>query len=158
MSKKKVGIIIGVIAAAVVAAGVGFYFLKGRSSGGNSADKVYVEKVSAIMNQSAGINNRYSGVVEPQETLEINKDSERKVKEVYVSVGDEVEEGTVTFPIQMHRLQNCRKKKQAHRKTSSLNIPHRFRHCRLPLSSQNTTRKANRQRLTNTRNPSTTQK
>lgn len=44
MSKKKVGIIIGVIAAAVVAAGVGFYFLKGRSSGGNSADKVYVEK------------------------------------------------------------------------------------------------------------------
>ena len=178
MSKKKVGIIIGVIAAAVVAAGVGFYFLKGRSSGGNSADKVYVEKVSAIMNQSAGVNNRYSGVVEPQETLEINKDSERKVKEVYVSVGDEVEEGTVlfsydteelqmqidqaklemAFPIQMHRLQNCRKKKQAHRKTSSLNIPHRFRHCRLPLSSQNTTRKANRQRLTNTRNPSTTQK
>ena len=51
MSKKKVGIIIGVIAAAVVAAGVGFYFLKGRSSGGNSADKVYVEKVSAIRNQ-----------------------------------------------------------------------------------------------------------
>lgn len=53
MSKKKVGIIIGVIAAALVAAGVGFYFLRGKSSGGNSADKVYVEKVSAIMNQSA---------------------------------------------------------------------------------------------------------
>ena len=105
MSKKKVGIIIGVIAAAVVAAGVGFYFLKGRSSGGNSADKVYVEKVSAIMNQSAGINNRYSGVVEPQETLEINKDSERKVKEVYVSVGDEVEEGTVLFSYDTEELQ-----------------------------------------------------
>lgn len=183
MSKKKVGIIIGVIAAAVVAAGVGFYFLKGRSSGGNSADKVYVEKVSAIMNQSAGINNRYSGVVEPQETLEINKDSERKVKEVYVSVGDEVEEGTVLFSYDTEELQmqidqaklemegiandisnsnaqiaELQKEKQAHRKTSSLNIPHRFRHCRLPLSSQNTTRKANRQRLTNTRNPSTTQK
>ena len=105
MSKKKVGIIIGVIAAAVVAAGVGFYFLKGRSSGGNSADKVYVEKVSAIMNQSAGVNNRYSGVVEPQETLEINRDSERKVKEVYVSVGDEVEEGTVLFSYDTEDLQ-----------------------------------------------------
>ena len=86
MSKKKVGIIIGVIAVAVVAAGVGFYFLKGRSSGGNSADKVYVE-------------------VEPQETLEINKDSERKVKEVYVSVGDEVEEGTVLFSYDTEDLQ-----------------------------------------------------
>ena len=32
MSKKKVGIIIGVIAAAVVAAGVGFYFLKGEAA------------------------------------------------------------------------------------------------------------------------------
>lgn len=30
MSKKKVGIIIGVIAAALVAAGVGFYFLRGK--------------------------------------------------------------------------------------------------------------------------------
>lgn len=105
MSKKKVGIIIGVIAVAVVAAGVGFYFLKGRSSGGNSADKVYVEKVSAIMNQTAGINNRYSGVVEPQETLEVNKDSDRKVKEVFVSVGDEVEEGTVLFSYDTEDLQ-----------------------------------------------------
>ena len=57
------------------------------------------------MNQSAGINNRYSGVVEPQETLEINKDSERKVKEVYVSVGDEVEEGTVLFSYDTEELQ-----------------------------------------------------
>ena len=184
MSKKKVGIIIGVIAAAVVAAGVGFYFLKGRSNGGNSADKVYVEKVSAIMNQSAGINNRYSGVVEPQETLEINKDSERKVKEVYVSVGDEVEEGTVLFSYDTEDLQmqidqaklemegiandisnsnaqiaELQKEKASAPEDQQFEyIPHRFRHCRLPLSSQNTTRKANRQRLTNTRNPSTTQK
>ena len=42
MSKKKVGIIIGVIAAAVVAAGVGFYFLRGKNSGGNSDRKSVV--------------------------------------------------------------------------------------------------------------------
>lgn len=98
MNKKKVGIIIGVAAAVVIIAAVVIsVWLFWGKSGGNSSDKVYVEQVSTIMKQVSAAGNRFSGIVEPQETLEINKDAERTVKEVLVSVGDAVEEGTVLF-------------------------------------------------------------
>lgn len=98
MSKKKIGIIIGVVAAVIVIAAVAIcIWLFGGKGGGNSSDKVYVEQISTIMKQTSAAGNRFSGIVEPQETLEINKDSERTVKEVLVSVGDSVEEGTVLF-------------------------------------------------------------
>ncbi|MDE7062637.1 MAG: efflux RND transporter periplasmic adaptor subunit, partial [Lachnospiraceae bacterium] len=93
MSKKKIGIIIGVAAAVIVIAVVAIcIWLFGGKGGGNSSDKVYVEQISTIMKQTSAAGNRFSGIVEPQETLEINKDSERTVKEVMVSVGDAVEE------------------------------------------------------------------
>ncbi len=138
------------------------------------------------MNQSAGINNRYSGVVEPQETLEINKDSERKVKEVYVSVGDEVEEGTVLFSYDTEELQmqidqaklemegiandisnsnaqiaeSCRKKKKASApEDQQFEYTTQIQTLQTSIKqSEYNKKKANRQRLTNTRNPSTTQK
>ena len=61
---------------------------------GSSEDKVYVEKVSRIMNQYAGVSNRYNGVVETQDSYEVNVDSSRTISEIKVEVGDEVEEGT----------------------------------------------------------------
>lgn len=94
MSKKKVGIIIGaVIVAAVVVTG-GLY-LGGAlgTKGGNSADKVYVESVSTIMGAGISGNNRYSGVIEPQNSWDVNRDENRTVSEVFVEVGDEVAEG-----------------------------------------------------------------
>lgn len=97
MSKKKVGIVIGVVAVAAVVVG-GLYFsgvIGGK--GGSSADKVYVEKVSTVMNQGTGANNRYSGVVEPQETWEVNKDESRTISQVFVEEGDEVEAGGQLF-------------------------------------------------------------
>lgn len=98
MKKKKVGIIIGVVAAVIVIAVVIVcVVLFGGKGGGNSSDKVYVEQVSAIMKQMTVSGNRFSGIVEPQETLEVNKDSERTVKELKVAVGDTVEVGTVLF-------------------------------------------------------------
>ena len=49
------------------------------------------------MGSVTGAQNRYSGVVQPQETVEVNADAERTVGEVLVEVGDAVEEGTPLF-------------------------------------------------------------
>ncbi len=95
MSKKKFTIILGaVVVAAAAAAGIWYFFGDG---GRDSNDRVYVEKVSVIMGNATGAQNRYSGVVQPQKTVEVNADSERTVKEVLVNVGDTVEEGTPLF-------------------------------------------------------------
>ncbi len=93
MSKKKVGIIIGTVA--VIAAVAVWKF--GGNMGHDSKDRVYVEKVSSIMGSSAGMQNRYSGLVQPQKTVDINADSERTIKEFLVKEGDTVEEGTPLF-------------------------------------------------------------
>ena len=95
MNKKKFAIIFGAIVVAAVAAAVIWYFFgDGRH---DSKDRVYVEKVSVIMGTATGAQNRYSGVVQPQKSVEINADSDRTVKEVLVKVGDTVEEGTPLF-------------------------------------------------------------
>lgn len=95
MSKKKIAIIIGTVAVAAAAAVGVWYFAS--HLGKDSNDRVYVEKVSTIMGSATGAQNRYSGVVQPQKTIEVNTDSDRTVKEVYVKVGDTVEEGTPLF-------------------------------------------------------------
>lgn len=99
MSKKKIAVVIGVVVVIAALGGTGFYFRDAIKEmipfmqEGNSADKVYVEKLSKVMNQYTGISNRYNGVVETQDTYEVNVDSSRTVSEVLVAVGDEVEEG-----------------------------------------------------------------
>ena len=76
MGKKSVGILIGVAAVAAVLGGTGYYFRDDIRQmipifdDGSSEDKVYVEKVSRIMNQYAGVSNRYNGVVETQDSYE----------------------------------------------------------------------------------------
>lgn len=99
MNRKKIGVIIGTVAVLAVLGGTGFYFrddIKGMLpffQEGSSEDKVYVERVSRVMNQYAGTSNRYNGTVESQDTYEVKVDSSRKVNEVKVAVGDTVEEG-----------------------------------------------------------------
>ena len=110
MEKKK--IIIPVVTIAVIGAvgGTGYYYRDNVIDvateafdvdaekipflqSGKSDDKVYVEKVSKIMNTYTGNTNRYNGVVESQDSYEVNVDSSRTIKEILVKVGDEVEEG-----------------------------------------------------------------
>ena len=99
MGKKSVGILIGVAAVAAVLGGTGYYFRDDIRQmipifdDGTSEDKVYVEKVSRIMNQYTGVSNRYNGVVETQDSYEVNVDSSRTISEIKVEAGDEVEEG-----------------------------------------------------------------
>ncbi len=67
--------------------------------GASSDDTVYVETVAALTGQSAsvGMVNRFSGVVESQESWSVTKDEETAIEELYVSVGDEVSEGDPLF-------------------------------------------------------------
>lgn len=102
MKRKKVAILLGVLVVLAAVGGTGFYFREELAEAintipflgkGNSSDKVYVEKVSKIMNLSSGLQNRYNGIVETQDTYEVKVDSSRTVEEVLVKVGDTVEEG-----------------------------------------------------------------
>lgn len=103
MSKKKAGIIfIAILAAAAAAFGI-WYFMG--NSGRDSKDRVYVQKVSVIMGSATGVQNRYSGVVQPQKTVEVKADSERSIKEVLVEEGDMVEEGTPLFTYDVEELE-----------------------------------------------------
>ncbi len=98
MSKKKIGIIAAVAVVVVAAAATGVWFLlRGIGGGSNNGDKVYVESVATLTNTNAGVQNRYSGVVEPQQSWEIKKNSEKTVKEIFVKEGDMVEVGTPLF-------------------------------------------------------------
>jgi HlyD family secretion protein len=95
--KKKVVIIIGILAITGVVA-VGAIFL-GDKSGGSSGVGTYVESVSVLsgIQGNLGLQNRFSGVIEPQSTLEIKLDTTKTVKELYVEVGQNVEVGTPLF-------------------------------------------------------------
>jgi len=90
VSKKKVAIIVIVIlaVAAVAAALVWYFFLR---STGTSEEVTYYEATGDYST------SYYSGIVEPEESVEITRDSSREINEVYVSVGDQVSVGQQLF-------------------------------------------------------------
>ena len=68
---------------------------------------VFVTSVSEITGYgSAGMINRYAGVVEPQNTLEIKLESNRVVKEIKVKVGDEVKQGQLLFVYDLSSIES----------------------------------------------------
>lgn len=98
MKKKIVILILAVVVAAGVGGGV-WYYRTQNGSNSSSEDAIFVDSVAMITGLSAtdGTNSRFSGVVEPQSTEKIELTSGLKVKETYVSVGDQVEVGTKLF-------------------------------------------------------------
>lgn len=111
MSRKKIGIIIGVAVVVVGLGGAAFCFRETISEmipfaqEGSSEDRVYVEKVSRIMNQYTGTSNRYNGTVESQDSYEVRVDSSRTVDKIKVEVGDVVEEGQTLLTYDISDLQ-----------------------------------------------------
>lgn len=97
--KKKKGKVTGIAAAVVIiaAAAVLFAVHSGRGKGKDSGRIVYVQSLGDIMGQSSAGQNRFMGVVESQETKIVKKDEGKKVKEVYVNVGDIVKKGDKLF-------------------------------------------------------------
>lgn len=119
MSKKK-KIIISVIAAvliiAVIVSAVVIAMTKGKNAA--KASGVYANKVADVMYQ-AGSTDRYSGVVEAADTMDIKADSEKTVKDILVSEGDEVQVGTPLFTYDTKDL--AAKKESATLELESLN-------------------------------------
>lgn len=93
-----------VLAVALAAAGVWFFWLKDYLSLQN-ASPAYVTSVSSILGMENGSTPRYSGIVEPQETFKIEKDQSKTVAEVLVKVGDQVHPGDVLFRYDTQELQ-----------------------------------------------------
>ena len=93
--KKKILIAVSAAAAVCVIAGA-FWLLRGRDKGKNTDELVYVEKVSDLMGLGSGMGNpgRFSGVVESQETWEIQQKQDKTIKEILVEVGEDVDVGT----------------------------------------------------------------
>ena len=89
---KKTKIII-LISACLLIVVIGIYFL---FSKGNNNQNIYVQKVSTIIGSSY-TENRYSGVVESSETVDINQDGNISITDMYVKAGQKVSKGDKLF-------------------------------------------------------------
>ena len=83
--------------------GVYHYFFENKGEAervsSDAENAVYVDLVSNItgFGSGNGLIDRYGGKVEPQATLEVKLESDRKVEECFVKEGDEVQEGQRLF-------------------------------------------------------------
>lgn len=72
--------------------------LAGCSQSSSTEDKVAVQSVAMLTGlDGMGVQDRYSGVVVSQTTHDVNKDEDRTVQELKVSVGQTVKKGEVLF-------------------------------------------------------------
>ena len=90
--KKKTKIIF-LISACILIAVIGIYFLFPKESNNQN---IYVQKVSTIIGSSY-TENRYSGVVESSETVDINQDGNKSITDMYVEAGQKVSKGDKLF-------------------------------------------------------------
>ncbi len=99
--KSKKGLIIFLIIIILLAGSAAVYWFWFRKSDGKvlkDGRVVYVQKVDEIVNSGyVGLETRFMGIVESQETKSVNKDSSKTVKEIFVKVGDSVKEGDELF-------------------------------------------------------------
>ncbi len=94
---KNMGVGIGIGAAILI--GLVVFLIVMWTSAQSNGSVVYVQSVASLMGyaEQGGLQNRYAGVVEAQQTVDIQKDGERTVTEVLVKEGDVVTEGDVLF-------------------------------------------------------------
>lgn len=91
MNKKTKIIILISACLLIVVIGISFLFPKG-----NNNQNIYVQKVSTIIGSSY-TENRYSGVVESSETVDINQDGNKSITDMYVKAGQKVSKGDKLF-------------------------------------------------------------
>lgn len=103
--KKRILIAFGIL---ILAAGIGaggWYYYTHHAGSKSDSDTVYVTKISKLSEMDSGVENRYAGVVEPQETVQVKIESGRKVKEVQVKTGEEVKKGQLLFQYDLGSIQ-----------------------------------------------------
>lgn len=96
MKKKKIIVIVVLIILVLAGVAAGIFVLL-RNKNKDSDEVVYVESVAELTGSMYIGDNRYMGIVESQEVKEVQKDSDKTVKTVFVEVEDEVKEGDKLF-------------------------------------------------------------
>ena len=106
MKKKLLALIIVIIAA--IAAFFAIRHFSGNSSSEDDENTVYVQSVADFMGLGSGngMINRFSGVVEAQDSWSVKQNSDSTVKEIYVSVDQEVTKGTPLFSYDTEQYQS----------------------------------------------------
>ncbi len=124
--KKKLIIPLSIVAVLVIGALIWWFVFKPSvSTGGqSSSDAVYVQAISDITGIGGGISSqtKFSGVVEPQETVGINKDTDKIVAATNVAVGDHVKVGDVLFSYDVDSLSLSVEEKRLQVETSDNTI------------------------------------
>ena len=95
MKKKGIIILIAVLLVLAGAAGAIYYVLHNKKA--SNEELVYATKISDLNGGYDLTESRYMGTVESQEVKGVNRDSDKKVKELYVKEEDEVKAGDVLF-------------------------------------------------------------
>ena len=103
--KKRILILLGILIIGGGATGVCWKMGIIGNQQQTSGDAVYVTKISDLTDQTSGVSNRYAGVVEPQETVSVELESGRTVKEVKVKTGDQVKKGQLLFEYDLSSIQ-----------------------------------------------------
>jgi HlyD family secretion protein len=105
MNNKQKHIVRILIASGIIAAAATlFFFIRGRSGGGG--DTAAVEPVSDFAGGDLSAANRFSGVVEPQDTWSVQQNPDSTVKEILVKAGDEVKTGTPLLTYDVDKYQD----------------------------------------------------
>ena len=90
-----------------IRAGAGVYvwrYISEKKAENEDVEYVYVESVDMLTGGAASFDNRYMGTVEAQATQSVKKNSDLKVKEVFVTVEQEVKEGDKLFEYDMDEM------------------------------------------------------
>ncbi|RHO77874.1 efflux RND transporter periplasmic adaptor subunit [Clostridium sp. AM42-36] len=97
MEMKKKGIIILIVVLLVLAGAAGAIYYVLHNKKASNEELVYATKISDLNGGYDLTESRYMGTVESQEVKGVNRDSDKKVKELYVKEEDEVKAGDVLF-------------------------------------------------------------
>ncbi len=108
MGKKTIAAVCAVLLAAGGTGGWYYYenVYKPENMTSETEEQVYMEHVSDIISTgSLGIAQRFIGIVDTQESLDINLDSSKKLDEIFVKEGDEVKIGDPLFSYDLEEME-----------------------------------------------------
>ncbi|MCI8274581.1 MAG: RND transporter MFP subunit [Lachnospiraceae bacterium] len=98
MKKKIIAAVICILVVAAIVVGAVWKFSSpDESSGTDGENMLYADSVGLLTGTGLGAQNRFSGVVEAQNTLKIQLESDQTVKDILVEKGQAVEIGTPLF-------------------------------------------------------------